>query len=153
VLKEGVMPILNPGFIHYFGDTLTRNYGADRVSQSSPFRTLLDGGAIVAIGSDSPVTVLNPNIILHAALVRKTAKGMVCGEGERVSAQEAVFAYTAAGAYMTFDEHRKGTLESGKLADIIVTDIDPTTVDDEPERVLDMKVEQTILGGKTVFEQ
>ncbi|MDR1136095.1 MAG: amidohydrolase [Clostridiales Family XIII bacterium] len=153
VINEGVYPLMNTGFLHYFGDTITRNYGEERVSQSFPFRSLLDGGLIVANGSDTPVTVLDPTIILHAAMVRKTASGASCGDDQRISAQEAVYAYTAAGAHFTFDEHKKGTLESGKLADIIVTDIDPTAVDDEPERVLEMKVEQTILGGKTVYRR
>jgi predicted amidohydrolase YtcJ len=86
-------------------------------------------------------------------MVRRTASGASCGEKERITALEAVYSYTAAGAYFTFDEHSKGTLESGKLADIVVTNIDPTTVDDEPERMLELKAEQTILGGKTVFRR
>ncbi|MDR2156375.1 MAG: amidohydrolase [Clostridiales Family XIII bacterium] len=152
VIKEGVLTLLNPGFIYYFGDTLMRNYGEEPVSQASPYRSLLDGGVPVACGSDFPVAAIDPKRILHAALVRKTAQGVPCGEREKVSAREAVYSYTAAGAYFTFDEHRKGTLGTGKLADIVVTDIDPTTVDDEPDRILEMKVERTILGGKTVYE-
>jgi predicted amidohydrolase YtcJ len=153
VIKEGVLPLMHPGFLYYFGETHKRNYGEERVSQEFPFRSLLDGGIVVGNGSDFPVTVLNPNAILYAAITRKTARGVSCGEKERITAQEAVYSYTAAGAYLTFDEHRKGTLETGKLADIVVTDIDPTAVDDEPERILEMKVEKTILGGKTVFER
>jgi predicted amidohydrolase YtcJ len=144
---------LNPGFLYYFGDTHTRNYGEKRVSLEFPFRSLLAGGALVGIGSDAPVTVLSPNEILYGAIARKSMSGLSCGEAERVGAQEALYAYTAAGAYMTFDEHRKGTLTSGKLADIVVTDTDPLAVPDEPERILEMKAEQTILGGKTVFRR
>ncbi|MDR1246879.1 MAG: amidohydrolase [Clostridiales Family XIII bacterium] len=151
VIKEGVMPLMHPGFLYYFGDTITRNYGEELVSQSFPFRSLLDGGLIVANGSDTPVTVLDPSVILYASMVRKTASDMSCGEKERITAREAVYSYTAAGAYFTFDEHNKGSLEPGKLADIVVTNIDPTAVDDEPERMLELKAEQTILGGKTVF--
>ncbi|MDR2771334.1 MAG: amidohydrolase [Clostridiales Family XIII bacterium] len=153
VIAEGILPLLNPGFLYYFGDTHIRNYGEARVSAEFPFRTLLDGGVPVGIGSDAPVTVLSPKEILYGAITRKSMSGTSCGEKERVRAGEAVYAYTAAGAYMTFDEHRKGTLESGKLADIIVTNLDPAAVDDEPERILEMKVEQTILGGKTVFRR
>ncbi|MDR2295711.1 MAG: amidohydrolase [Clostridiales Family XIII bacterium] len=153
VIGEGVLPLLNPGFLYYFGDTHIRNYGEARVSLEFPFRSLLDGGSVVGIGSDAPVTVLSPNEILYGAIARRSQSGASCGEAERVTAGEAVYAYTAAGAYMTFDEHRKGTLASGKLADLVVTDIDPTAVDDEPERILEMKVERTILGGKTVFER
>jgi predicted amidohydrolase YtcJ len=152
VIKEGVLPLMHPGFLYYFGDTITRNYGEELVAQSFPFRTLLDGGLVVANGSDTPVTVLDPRVILCASVVRKTASGLSCGEKERITAEEAVYSYTAAGAYFTFDERKKGTLEAGKLADIVVTDIDPTAVDDEPERIKEMKVEQTILGGKTVFK-
>jgi predicted amidohydrolase YtcJ len=152
VIKEGVLPLMNPGFLYYFGDTLTRNYG-DRVSQSFPFRSVLDGGIVVASGSDFPVAAIDPKPIIRAALVRKTASGLSCGEKERITAQEVMYSYTAAGAYLTFDEHRKGTLETGKLADIVVTDIDPTSLDDDPERIMEMKVERTILGGKTVFGQ
>jgi predicted amidohydrolase YtcJ len=151
VINEGVMPLMHPGFLYYFGDTITRNYGEELVAQSFPFRSLLDGGLIVANGSDTPVTVLDPSVILSASMVRKTASGASCGDRERITALEAVYSYTAAGAHFTFDERKKGTLESGKLADIVVTNIDPTTVDDEPERMLELKTERTILGGKTVF--
>jgi predicted amidohydrolase YtcJ len=153
VIREGALPLLNPGFLYYFGDTHTRNYGEERVAAEFPFRTLLDGGAVVGIGSDAPVTVLSPGEIIYGAVARKSRSGLSCGDRERVSAFEAVYAYTAAGAYMTFDEHIKGTLETGKLADIVVTDIDPAAADDEPERLLEMKIEQTILGGKTVFRR
>jgi predicted amidohydrolase YtcJ len=153
VATDGILPLLNPGFLYYFGDTHTHNYGAERVAKEFPFRSLLDRGVVVGIGSDAPVTVPRPAEILYGAIARKSLRGLSCGEKERVGAAEAVYAYTAAGAYLTFDERRKGTLSAGKLADIVVTDIDPTAVDDEPERILEMKVERTILGGKTVFER
>ena len=152
VIEEGVLPLMNPGFLYYFGDTLTRNYG-ERVSRSFPFRSLLLGGIVVASGSDFPVAAIEPKPSIRAAIERKSAGGLSCGEQERITAEEAVYSYTAAGAYLTFDEHRKGTLEAGKLADIVVTNIDPAAVDDDPERIMEMKVERTILGGKTVFER
>ncbi|MDR2132341.1 MAG: amidohydrolase [Clostridiales Family XIII bacterium] len=152
VIKEGVIPLMNPGFVYYFGDTLTRNYG-DRVAKCFPFRSLLNGGIVVASGSDFPVAAIDPKPIIRAALVRKSAGGLSCGDGERITAQEMMYSYTAAGAYLTFDEHKKGTLEAGKLADIVVMNIDPTAVDDEPEKIMELKVERTILGGKTVFGQ
>jgi predicted amidohydrolase YtcJ len=151
-INEGVLPLLNPHFLYYFGDTLIRNYGEELVSQASPFRSLLNGGLVVACGSDFPVAAIDPKPIILAALNRKTRQGVVCGDNENVSARDVMYSYTAAGAYFTFDEKRKGTLEEGKLADIIVTDIDPTAIDEEPEKILEMKVEQTILGGKTVYK-
>jgi predicted amidohydrolase YtcJ len=153
VIKEGVLPLMNPGFLYYFGDTLTRNYGEEAIAQAFPFRSLLDSGIAVGNGSDFPVAAINPRPIFVAAVTRKTATGASCGKEEGITAQEAIYSYTAAGAYLTFDEDKKGTLEIGKLADIVVTDFDPTTVDDEPEKLLEMKVERTILGGKTVYQQ
>ncbi|GHV12385.1 amidohydrolase [Spirochaetia bacterium] len=152
VIKEGVLPLIHTGFMYYFGETHIQNTGEERVSKSFPFRSLLDAGVVVATGSDTPVTVLNPFPILYSALTRKSARGLfVGGDKERITAAEGIYAYTAAGAYFTFDEDRKGTLSPGKLADIAVMDIDPTALDNEPERMLEVKVERTILGGKTVF--
>jgi predicted amidohydrolase YtcJ len=153
VIKEKVLPVMNPGFLYYFGETHVRNYGEKRVSMEFPFRSLLDGGAVTACGSDCPVTDMNPFPIIYSAVTRKTAKGLACGESERITAYEAVYSYTAAGAYLSFDEKKKGTLSPGKLADIIVLDGDITKMDNEPERILETKVLRTFLGGKTVFER
>ena len=65
--------------------------------------------------------------------------------------QEALIGYTRNGAYITFEEDLKGTLEPGKLADMIVLSDDLLTID--PERILDVQVETTILGGKVVYER
>jgi predicted amidohydrolase YtcJ len=153
VIGERVPSVMNPGFLYYFGETHVRNYGEKRVAMEFPFRSLLDGGAAAASGSDCPVTDMNPFPIIYSAVTRKTARGLECGNAEKITAYEAVYSYTAAGAYLTFDEHRKGTLSPGKLADIIVLDGDITKMDDEPERILETRVERTFLGGKTVFER
>ncbi|MDR1972176.1 MAG: amidohydrolase [Treponema sp.] len=153
VIKEKVLSVMNPGFLYYFGETHVRNYGEKRVSMEFPFRSLLDGGAVVASGSDCPVTDMNPFPIIYSAVTRKTAQGLECGKTERITAYEAVYSYTAAGAYLTFDEDKKGTLSPGKLADMVVLDGDITKMDHEPERILETKVERTFLGGKTVFER
>jgi predicted amidohydrolase YtcJ len=117
-----------------------------------PYRTFLDGGIHVANGTDYPVLSLNPAYTLYGAITRNLADGnCVGGEAERVTAYEAMYSYTASGAYFTFDEQKKGTLTPGKYADIVVLNFDPTTVDDEPEKILELEAEQTILGGKTVF--
>jgi predicted amidohydrolase YtcJ len=153
VIRQRVLPHMHTGFLYYFGETHKRNYGEERLAMEFPYRSLLDGGLIIANGSDSPVHSPNPACIMYGAIARKTERGMSCGEKERITAKEAVYSYTAAGAYFTFDEGRKGTLSPGKLADIVVTNLDPTTVDAEPERILEMRAERTILGGKTVFER
>lgn len=150
VARQGVYPLLNPGFLWSFGEAHLRNYGPERLAGEFPFRSLLDQGVMAAIGSDCPVTSPDPRKILYAAITRKSAKGLFCGERERVTAEEALRAYTASGAYFTFDENKKGRLKAGLLADFVVLDQDPCR--EEPEALLEMKVERTVLGGRTVYE-
>ncbi len=73
------------------------------------------------------------------------------GADEAVSRQEAIRLYTAAGPYLTFEEKKKGTLEVGKFADMIVLDHDPLTA--PAEQLLTMKVDLTIIGGKIVYDR
>jgi predicted amidohydrolase YtcJ len=77
--------------------------------------------------------------------------GTVHGAEEAVSIQEAIRMYTASGPYLTFEEKAKGTIEVGKLADLIVLDGDPLTI--APEQLLHTQVDLTIVGGKVVFDR
>ncbi len=150
VVSEHVYPSMHPSFLWYFGEAHLRNFGEERLAGEFPFRSLLDRGVIVGNGSDSPVVDPDPRPIIYATVTRKSAKGLVCGEKERISMEEALWTYTMGGAYLSFEEDKKGSLEVGKYADFIVTDIDPT--EHEPEAILSMKVECTVLGGAVVFE-
>jgi hypothetical protein len=88
---------------------------------------------------------------LYAAVTRKGVSGEVYGPEEALTIEEAIAGYTRNGAYITFEEDLKGTIEPGKLADMIVLSDDLLTID--PERILDVQVEKTILGGRVVFER
>jgi predicted amidohydrolase YtcJ len=151
IVKEKVYPLFHPSFLYYFGEAHLRNFTIDRVQHEFPFRSALDKGVVVGNGSDSPVTLPDPRPAIYSTITRKSALGASCGEAECVTASEALWTYTYAGAFLTFDEKLKGTLEPGKLADFAVVDVDPTTCD--PEAILDMNVEKTVLGGVTVFEK
>lgn len=106
-------------------------------------------GLFVAFGSDN--LPIGPFVGLYAAVTRKGPSGTVYGPEESVSMPEALRMYTANGAFLTFEEKIKGTLEPGKLADMIVLDADPLTID--PERLLTTHVDLTILGGKIVYDR
>jgi predicted amidohydrolase YtcJ len=153
IIEEGALPHLNSGHLYYFGDAHLKNYGQERLNGEFPFRSLLKGDIYIANGTDAPVLPLDPAPIMYGAIARKTKSGKSCGKAERVSAYEAVKSYTIAGAYFTFDEQKKGTITPGKYADLVVTNIDPTStkMDEEPERILELKTLRTILGGKSVF--
>jgi predicted amidohydrolase YtcJ len=106
-------------------------------------------GLFVAFGSDN--LPIGPMVGLYTAVTRKGMSGTVYGPDEAVSIQEAIRMYTAHGPYLTWEEKVKGTLEPGKLADLIVLDSDPLTM--PPENLLHAKVDLTIIGGKIVYDR
>ena len=103
----------------------------------------------VALGSDN--LPIGPMVGLYTAVTRKGRSGQVYGAEEAISIRDALQMYTANGPYLTFEEKLKGTLEPGKLADMIVLDTDPLT--SPPEALLTTHVDLTILGGKIVYER
>jgi predicted amidohydrolase YtcJ len=103
----------------------------------------------MAFGSDN--LPIGPMVGLYAAVTRKGESGKVYGAGEAVSMKDAITMYTRSGAFLTREEKIKGTLEVGKLADMIVLPQDLLSV--SPEKVLNMKVDMTIVGGKVLYER
>ena len=134
--------------------------GADRSKGAYAFRDLKEAGAVLVFGSDSPGTnaaryFLSPIYGLYAAVARQTLTGEPA-EGwfpeQRLSIEEAVAAYTKNSAWASFEEDIKGTITPGKLADIAVFDTDLMEVGaSEPARLLDAKVNYTIVGGRVVY--
>ena len=109
----------------------------------------MDYGVFVALGSD--VLPIGPMVGIYAAVTRKGMSGKVHGPGERLSMPEAIIGYTRNGSYLTFEEDRKGTFEVGKLADLIVHSEDLLTID--PERIMDVEIDMTIVDGKILYER
>lgn len=106
-------------------------------------------GIFVALGSDN--LPIDPRVGLYAAVTRKGMSGKVHGPEEAVSIEQAIRMYTANGPYLTWEEGIKGTLEPGKLADMIVLDSDPLTI--AAADLLEMQVDLTIIGGKIVYDR
>jgi hypothetical protein len=127
--------------------------GHKRCQTTYAFKTLLDGGTILALGSDWPVAPLNPLTGIYAAVTRSTIDGKNPGgwfPEQKISLEKAIKGYTLHGAYAMFEENIKGSLEVGKLADIVVLSKDLFNI--PPEKILDAKVIYTILGGKIIFQ-
>lgn len=128
--------------------------GPERVKTTYAFRSLLDSGATLAFGSDWFVAPATPLEGIYAAATRRTLDGMNPGgwiPEQKITVEEALKAYTINAAYASFEEDFKGTLEPGKLADFVVIDRDITAID--PVEICDMKVQQTWVGGKKVFDR
>ncbi len=150
-IEYGIPVASQPDFLYYLGDSYVENVGVKRGAWLKPHRAWMDKGIMVAAGTDSPVTPYPPFPCLWAAVARKTElKKTVMGADQRVTREEAIRMYTTNGAYLSFEENIKGSLEPGMLADMIVLDRDILTCPEDD--IKDTKILRTILGGKTVFE-
>ena len=137
-----------PNFTYTLDGRYSEYLDGDRLQHNNPLRTPMDHGIHVAISSD--ILPIGPMVGIYAAVTRKGMSGNVYGADEALTVMEALRGYTLYGAYLTFEEDQKGSLEPGKLADMIVLDQDILTID--PDHIMDIKVEQTWLGGKLVYE-
>ncbi len=148
--RLGVAVASQPNLLHFFGSNF-RFYGPERMRWMYPFKTLLAQGIVVSGGSDCRATPFPPQVGMWSAVNRvEKNSGEVLVPEERVSVIEALKMYTIHGAYMSFEEDVKGSIEPGKYADMVVLNQDPLSI--EPNELRDLKVLHTILGGKIVYQ-
>jgi predicted amidohydrolase YtcJ len=127
--------------------------GRDRSSRTYAFRTFLDHGVRLAFGTDWEVAPLNPLLGVYAAVTRATLDGKNPNgwfPEQKLTVAETVEAYTMGSAYAEFQDKEKGSITTGKLADILILSEDIFSI--APERIRDVKVLKTIVGGKIVWE-
>jgi len=152
-LKQlGVIASMQPYHAIDDGRFAEKYIGYERCKTTYAFKSLMDAGATVAFGSDWFVAPPTPLEGIYGAVTRRTLDdknpdGWV--PEQKVSVEEALKAYTINGAYATFEENIKGSLEPGKLADFVVLDRDITTID--PVQIREAKVVRTVVGGKVVY--
>jgi predicted amidohydrolase YtcJ len=143
--RLGVSLAIQPPFNHYWPHTdYYSTLGEERAWKADPVRSLMRPGLLIAGGSDSTVTPLGPLIGVHAAVGHSNP-------AERVGIKEALDLYTINGARIAFEEGDKGSLEIGKLGDIVVLAKDPFGV--EPDQIKDIPIEMTIVGGQVVYSR
>ena len=145
----GVIPSMQPYHAIDDGRWAEQVIGPERIKTTYAFRSLLDGGARLAFGSDWPVAPATPLEGIYAAVTRRTLddqhpEGWV--PDQKISVEEALRAYTAGAAYAELAEGEKGQLAPGRLADFVVIDQDLFSI--PPERIRDARVTMTIVGGK-----
>lgn len=149
IAKLGMVPVSNPAFITINGTDYNRYYGG-RVRGMFPLKSYLEAGVTTALGSDAPITYPDPMNSLYGALTRQDRKTGACaGENQKVALLEALRMFTYNGAYASFEEDVKGSLEPGKLADIVILDQDLLAC--PPERIQEVTVRRTLVGGRTVY--
>jgi predicted amidohydrolase YtcJ len=131
-----------------------KRIGSQRARTTYAFRSLLDAGATLAIGTDWTVAPLNPLLTVYAAVTRRTLDGKHPNgwvPEERISVEQAVRAYTVGSAFAEFQESEKGTIIPGKLADLVVLSENIFTID--AVEIEHVKVLMTLVDGRVVYEQ
>jgi predicted amidohydrolase YtcJ len=145
-----VVAVNQPSYLYDFGDEYAGALG-DHVHDLQPWRDELDAGVRLVISSDSDVSSYEPLRTIANAMLRRTRAGAVLGDRHRLSLEEALYAHTLDAAYAVGLEHRIGSLEPGKAADLVVLDGDLRG--SAPEQILEIPVLTTIVGGETMFER
>ena len=147
--EHGIMITQQPNFTYTLEGRYVEYLQEEHAAHNNPLRSPMDHGVFVALSSD--ILPIGPMVGIYAAVTRKGASGAVFAPEERLTMEEAIRGYTRNGAYITFEEGVKGTLEPGMLADMIVLSDDLLTIDSE--QILDVLIETTIVGGRVVFER
>lgn len=148
--KLGVVASMQPFHKADDGRYAEKAIGAERLPGSYAFRQLVDSGAIVIFGSDWPVVTLNPFSGMDSAVNAKTLAGDVWLESHSLRVEEALRSYTVMPPRAIHREDNLGTIEVGKLGDVVILSDDPLTM--PKERVGEVKVVMTIVGGRIVYD-
>ena len=149
IKAQGVVPTPFATYVYYHGEKM-KEYGAERLNSMFALRSFLDAGIPATMSSDYPPGPFGPMMFLQSAVTRTDTKGQVWGPKQRISVEEALRVATVNGAYASFDEKRKGSIEVGKLADLVVLGRDPLRED--PSSLVTIPVERTMAGGRWTFE-
>jgi predicted amidohydrolase YtcJ len=147
--REKILGAAQPNFLYTLEQRYVQTLDGDDLQHNNPVAVPMKRGVVLSFGSDN--LPIDPRVGLYAAVTRKGSSGTQYGPDEAVSIQDAIRLYTASPAYFTWEEGKKGTLEPGKFADLIVLDLDPLTA--APEKLLTMNVDMTLIGGKIVYRR
>lgn len=136
--------------LYLAGPSLVAYWGPQRAAWTTPMRAYLDRGFVVAGGTDSAVVPYPPLWTIYHFVSRRTISGGVLGADQKITRQEAIRVSTINNAYLTFEEKLKGSIEPGKLADLVVL---PGNILTCPEvQIEQMRVAMTMVGGRVVYE-
>ena len=147
--KDGLLPSFFTNHVYFWGDVHAANLGRARADYLSPLRSALAAGIRATNHTDEPVTPIDPLFLLWTSVNRVSRSGVLLGADERVTPYQGLRALTTNGAYEYFEEASKGTIEAGKLADLVILDRNPLTV--APMAIKDITVMETIKRGRTVY--
>jgi predicted amidohydrolase YtcJ len=156
--RMGVAFDSQPAWLHLDGAAIKDVFGPARMQDFVPLRSLIQAGVVVAGGSDhmirfdsrTAINPYNPFFGMWMAIVRKTTDGTVLGPNETISREQALRMWTLNGAWLTFEEKTKGSIEPGKLADFVVVSKD--FLQCPVDEIKDIEALLTVVGGKPVYK-
>ena len=157
--KIGVLVDVQPDWLHFDGGSLSKVMSADAMRYFIPLRSLADAGVVFAGGSDhmvgwdknTAINAYNPFLGMWIAITRKTTQGVVIHPEERLRREEALKMYTAWAAYLQHAEKDRGSVEVGKLGDLVVIDRDLLTCPEDDIRKIEPVM--TIVGGRIIYRR
>jgi hypothetical protein len=155
--KLGIYADMQPAWFYKDADAMKYILGEKRIENFHPYRSLIDGGVMVNGGSDHMVKIddkesinpYNPFLAMWTTITRTTERGNVIMPSEAISRNEALKMYTVNNAYGSFEENRKGSIEPGKYADLVILTDDILTC--QADSIKNIRSELTLLGGKVVY--
>jgi len=127
-----------------------QQYGEERLKYMFALKSFLDAGLRPTQASDYPPGPFEPMMALQSSVTRTDMKGNVWGANQKITVEEAIKIGTINGAYASYEEKHKGSLEAGKLADLVVLGRNPFKED--PSSLITIPIERTMTGGKWVYE-
>ncbi|HYL85083.1 MAG TPA: amidohydrolase [Candidatus Angelobacter sp.] len=145
----GAIPTPFSTYVYYHGEKM-RYYGAERLNHMFALRSFLDAGIRATQASDYPPGEFIPMMALQSEVTRTDTKGNVWGPKQKITVEEAIRVGTLNGAYASYEENIKGSIEPGKVADLVVLGRDP--LKESPSTLVTIPVERTMAGGRWTFE-
>jgi predicted amidohydrolase YtcJ len=145
----GAIPTPFSTYVYFHGEKM-REYGEERLNEMFVLRSFLDAGIAATEASDYPPGPFEPMMALQSMVTRTDMNGHVWGPRQRISITEALRVATLNGAHASFEERLKGSIEPGKLADLVVLGLDP--LKEDPFSLISIPVEKTMVGGRWVYE-
>jgi predicted amidohydrolase YtcJ len=147
IKANGVIPTPFWTYVYYHGEKWSE-YGDGKIAWMFAHKSFLDAGIRVPGASDYTPGPFEPLMALQSMVTRKDYKGRVWGPSQKVTVDQALTIATINGAYASHEEDLKGSITAGKLADFVVLEQDPHDVD--PDQIMNIKINRTVVGGKTV---
>ncbi len=149
--KINMIPSIFIGHVNYWGDVHMKNFGPERGHHISPAKDALDRGLMINFHQDTPITKPNMMHSVWCAVNRISRQGNIIGEDQKIGVYDALKAITINAAYQYSEENTKGSIKSGKRADLVILDQCPMDVD--PDNIRNITVLETIKDGKTIYRK